>query len=44
MENKEKYTLLDMTVIEFDDTDVIVTSIPVETEEDELPWASHSNT
>lgn len=41
MENKETYKLLDMTVIEFEAADVIVTSI--EPEENEIPAVSYSN-
>jgi hypothetical protein len=37
MKTKETYTLLDMDIIEFDNTDVIVTSTPIETEENEIP-------
>ena len=42
MKNKESYTLLDMNVIEFENTDVIVTSLT--REENEVPGASDSNT
>ena len=41
MENKEKYTLLDMTVIEFESADVIVTSVDLE--DNEIPAVSYSN-
>ena len=42
MKNKETYTLLDMSIIEFENADVIVTSI-IETEENETPLVSNSN-
>ena len=42
MKNKETYTLLDMSIIEFEKTDVIVTSI--DTEDNEIPGVSDSNT
>lgn len=42
MKTKETYTLLDMSIIEFENTDVIVTSITPE--ENEIPAVSNSNT
>ena len=42
MKNKETYALLDMSIIEFENTDVIVTSI--DPEDNEIPGVSDSNT